>query len=106
MLQKREGFRVPASGIYALLQQGAEDEAVIPYCNPSVTRVADPVKDRDLKPFRFPEGFHILQPEINFSSQNKSAVEYQKGEWRCHVLGLIHFIFCTSAISDNTGPIE
>ena len=54
-VQKPEGFRAPASGISASLQQGAEGDAVVLYCNPLATRVADPVEDGDLESPRFPE---------------------------------------------------
>ena len=37
-----------------LHRQGAEGEAVILYCEPLASRVADPVEDGDLNPSGFP----------------------------------------------------
>ena len=54
IVTKPEGFRAPANGISASLQQGVEGEAVIIYCKPLATRVADPVEDGDLESSGFP----------------------------------------------------
>ena len=53
-LQKPESFRAPDDGISTSFRQGVKGEAVIIYCEPLATRVADPVEDGNLEFFGFP----------------------------------------------------
>ena len=53
---KAGGFQSPRKRDFRFAhQQGAEGDAVVLYCNPLATRVADPVEDGDLESSRFPE---------------------------------------------------
>ena len=52
---KAGGFQSPRKRDFRFTPTSAEGDAVVLYCNPLATRVADPVEDGDLESSGFPE---------------------------------------------------